>query len=170
MSTGTKTKRCRIVGESSIFRIGQPIAKDAASSSQATIDFRPYVVEGSFTFKNNVVDNSGQNVKLSKQYGQDEASAELTFFSVDDANPSNPLTILRKAKKDHLAVPIYFKEAETAAADGFDGDVIVEVAETPIPGSGEVKVKVSMHANNDYRIWESLTGVAPVIINNPDDP
>ena len=120
--------------------------------------------DGSFEFKNNVVDNTGQNLKKSMQYGQEEVSAELTFFAVDDNDPNNPLNILQEARKNRQAVPIYYKAASTTSAEGFDGDMIVEVAESALPDSNEVKSKVTMHPCNNYRVWEDLAGVAPVTV------
>lgn len=151
------TKICRIVGES-IFKIGQPVAAGGSSSTaSASIDFQSYVSEGSFTFTNAVVDNTGQNKKKSSQYGQDSVTASFTFFAVDDDDVDNPLTILRRAKAKKLAVPIYFKESDSTFADGFDGDMICETDEVPIPGENEVKVVCSLYPCNVHRVWKRLS-------------
>jgi len=145
----TKTVKCRIVGEGTSFFIGQPIAANATTSSAATIDFKPYVVSGDFSFINNVIDNSGQNPNKSKQYGQKEVSADVTFFAVDNNDPDNPLTILRAAFNDNLAVPIKY-----TGLMSFDGDMIVENLDEPNPESGEIKIKATLHPCNNYRVWQ----------------
>ena len=150
-----KSKICRIVGES-ILKIGQPIEHDAETSTTATIDIVSYVSSGSFTFSSEAIDNTGQNVKKSMQYGQDNVACTMEFFAVDDDDPNNPLNIIKVAHANKQAIPIFFKEADTDYADGYDGDMIIETYDIPVPESAEVKVSCTLHPTTVYRIWKRL--------------